>query len=155
MKKLTIIILALIIFHNISAAQEKIETDDSTEIRFKYCEKIKNEKPVPDVPVFFNYLDIQNSTWKSVQEKTDIEGFTKFVIPLNNKGESYPFFITVSEDENSKQLSLAKEGKLYLSRIPADDPLYTKNEYIEIWKDKKGSSLLKVGPLQICTSKDY
>ncbi|MBN2613260.1 MAG: hypothetical protein JXB00_17030, partial [Bacteroidales bacterium] len=67
--------------------------------------------------------------------------------PLRESGDSYAFIYATNEEDFNEKLTKAKDGKIYLWKIPADDNI----KYLEIWIDKNKMSSNKVGSVQMCT----
>lgn len=123
---------------------DQIATKD---IRIKYVEDINDDKSISNSLICLAYLDIKNSTWKTFRVKTDATGFAKFEIPLRESGDSYAFIYETNEEDFNEKLNNAKNGKIFLWKIPADDNI----KYLEIWIDKSNMSSNKVGSVQMCT----
>ncbi|NQU33823.1 MAG: hypothetical protein HQ521_11350 [Bacteroidetes bacterium] len=123
---------------------DQIATKD---IKIKYVEDLNDGNPIPNSQIYFAYLDINSSTWKTKMVKTDAKGFAKFEVPLRESGDSYAFiYAATNEQEFNEKLDNAKEGKIYLWKIPANDDI----KYLELWLDKNMSQSNKVGSMQIC-----
>lgn len=149
MNKIKIILLiAVSIFLTtnriIAQDSDQIATKD---IKIKYVEDINADKAISNSLIFLAYLDINNSTWKTNKIKTNTTGFAKFKVPLRESGDSYAFIYATNEEDFNEKLTKAKDGKIYLWKIPADDNI----KYLEIWIDKNKMSSNKVGSVQMCT----
>ena len=144
--KITLFIaISIFITSNRIIAQDsdQIATKD---IKIKYVEDINDDKPISNSLIYLAYLDINNSTWKTNKVKTNTTGFASFKVPLRKSGDSYAFIYAINEEDFNEKLTKAKDGEIYLWKIPADDSI----KYLEIWIDKNKKSSNKVGSVQMC-----